>query len=133
MSPLYLRYRNNALDPWVEVPSLTFVIPGQPVGSLSLEGMTHATEPTLVSVCGCSDPSAADNKYVMRAGIAAVPQSASLPIITFLLAYKQAAFHEAKHDRYTLGVYISTDLHNFIGNEENGVTNISFRLIAALM
>ncbi len=128
MSPLYLRYRNTPSDPWTEVPSLTSVIPSQAVGSLPLEKLSFATEPAMTSTCGCSDASANDDHYILHAGIAALPQSASLPISAFLLAYKQATYHEAKYDRYGTGYYITSDLTLYKCKEESGMSRMSFRL-----
>jgi hypothetical protein len=128
MNPLYLRHRSSAIVSWVDAPDVTAVVPGQPAGSLPLEKLVLATEPGTIGTCGCSDPTAADDHYVMHAELLALPQSASLAVIQFLLDYKQDALHEAKLARYLDGSFQAADLTNLRVKEENGMSKISFRL-----
>jgi hypothetical protein len=128
MSPLYLRYKNNAGDPWTDVPSLSAVVPGQAAGSLPLADFKLQTAPQLETPCGCPDGSATDDHYIMRPLIAGLPESSAPSILTFLLNYKLASFHEAKYLLYGQGNFMTADLTLLEAREQNGLVTIKFRL-----
>jgi hypothetical protein len=128
MSPLYLRYKNNAGDPWTDVPSLSSVVPGQAAGSLPLANFKLQTAPQLETACGCPDGSATDDHYIMRPLIAGLPESSAPSVLTFLLNYKLASFHEAKYILYGQGNFMTADLTLLEAREQNGLVNIKFRL-----
>lgn len=132
MAPLYLRYKNNAGDPWTDVPSLTAALPGQATGSLPLADFKLQTAPQLETPCGCPDGSATDDHYIMRPHIAGLPESSSLSILTFLLNYKLASFHEAKYLLYGQGSFMTADLTLLEAREQNGLVHIKFRLAVPL-
>lgn len=128
MTPLYLRYKNNAGDPWTDVPSLASDVPGQAAGSLPLADFRLQTAPQVETPCGCPDGLATDDHYIMRPLIAGLPESASPSILTFLLNYKLAAFHEAMYVLYGQGNFMTADLTQLDVREQNGLVNIRFRL-----
>ncbi len=129
MSPLYLRYRNVSTDPWTVPPSLVSSFPGLPAGALPLETMKLATGPQTQTPCGCSssDPYVEDH-YGMHSGLSAMPQSAMPAVATFLLQFKQAAFHEAMHSLYGSGAFVSAELSQLAIRNEGGRSVVSFRV-----
>ncbi|HYM21443.1 MAG TPA: hypothetical protein VEW28_10640 [Candidatus Kapabacteria bacterium] len=133
MTPLYLRYRNSTSDPWITVPSLTSSYPLQPAGSVPLATMSFATEPALVTPCGCSATgSLTDDHYILHAGLYALPQSAMPALANFLLNYKQATYHEAMHSLFGSGGFVSSELTLLEIQNTNGNSTIDFRLAAAI-
>src|SRR5687768_8788838 len=128
MSPLYLRYKHNAGDPWTDVPSLSASVPGQAAGSLPLADFKLQTAPELETPCGCPDGSATDDHYIMRPLIAGLPESAAPSVLTFLLNYKLASFHEAKYSLYGQGSFMTAPLTLLDVREQNGLVHIKFRL-----
>jgi len=128
MTPLYLRYKNNVSDPWTDVPSLTSVVPGQATGSLPLANFKLQTAPQLETPCGCPDGSATDDHYIMRPLIAGLPENTTPSILTFLLNYKLASFHEARYLLYGQDTFMTADLTLLEAREQNGLVTIKFRL-----
>ena len=130
---IYLRYKNSSGDPWTVVPSLTTIFPTQPSGSLPVASARTETAPEVVSPYGCpGGDSFADDHYILRTGIAPIPQSAANAIITFLLRYKSSAFHEMKYAGFGSGDFTSAALSLLEAKNENGMSGISFRLAAAI-
>lgn len=132
MAPIYLRYKNNAGDPWTEVPSLTAAYPIQIAGSLPLANFRLQSAPQAETPCGCPDGSAADDHYIMRPVIAGLPEDVGQSILTFLLNYKLASIHEAKYSLYGQGNFMSADLTQIDAREQNGLVQIRFRLAVPL-
>jgi hypothetical protein len=130
MQSIYLRYKNSLSDPWTVVPSLTSIFPSQPAGSLPLAGARTETAPETVTPCGCPGGSAIDDHYILRAETAPIPQSAINNILTFLLRYKMAAYHEVQY--YASGGFTSAGLSLLVSKNENGMSAVSFRLAAAI-
>ena len=128
MAPLYLRYKQNAGDPWTEAPSLAAVIPGQAAGSVPLADFKLQTAPQAETPCGCPDGSATDDHYIMRPHLAGIPEDAAPAVLTFLLTYKLASFHEAKYSLYGQGNFMSAELTLLDAREQNGLVHIKFRL-----
>jgi hypothetical protein len=129
MKPIYLRHRPNALAPWTLPPDLSAVFPGLPVGALPIDEIILATEPPIVTTCGCSDTAAADDHYVLHGRLMQIPQQYSLAVIDFLLQYKNAPLHESKQERYLNNIFYPTDLANLRARESLGMTDITFRLL----
>jgi hypothetical protein len=128
MAPLYLRYKNNAGDPWTDAPPLASSVPGQAAGSLPLADFKLQTAPQTETPCGCPDGSATDDHYIMRPLIAGLPETPAKSILTFLLNYKLAAFHEAKYSLYGQGNFMPAELTLLEAREQNGLVHIKFRL-----
>jgi hypothetical protein len=132
MQSIYLRYKNSSGDPWTVVPPLTSVFPSLPSGSLPVADARTETAPESVTPCGCSTgESTADDHYILRAAIAPIPQSAANAIITFLLRYKVAAFHEVEYSGFGSGSFTGASL-SLVSKNENGLSVISFRLASAI-
>jgi hypothetical protein len=133
MTPLYLRYRNATTDPWNVPPSLSSSVPGIASGAVPLDSMTLRSGPELLTPCGCSstDPYLEDH-YALHAGLTALPQSVMPSIATYLLQYKEAAYHEAMHSLYADGGFVSAELSQLTIKNEGGRSAIEFRLAATI-
>jgi hypothetical protein len=129
---IYLRYKNSPGDPWTVVPSLTSFFPSQPAGSLPVLHARTETAPETVSPCGCGEDSSVDDHYILRIGTTPIPQSAADDILLFLLRYKSAPHHEVKYAGYADGDYLTASLSLIVSKNENGMSEISFRLAAGI-
>jgi hypothetical protein len=133
MQSIYLHYKNSSGDPWTVVPSLTSVFPSQPAGSLPVANARTETAPEVQTPCGCSSSETfTDDHYILRAETAPIPQGAVNDILTFLLRYKMAAFHEVQYSGYASGSFTSAGLSLLVSKNENGMSAVSFRLAAAI-
>lgn len=134
MTPLYLRYRNATTDPWTVPPALGASIPGLPAGALPLEHMKLSTGPQTETPCGCSstDPYVEDH-YGMEAGLSPIPQAAMPSVATYLLRFKQAAYHEAMHSLFASGGFTSADLSELSIANADGRSSINFRVAAKIV
>ena len=139
MTNLYLRYRALSTDPWTSVPDLTSAFPTLPVGALPMQSITIASEPQAVTPLCCADAwlpvpggSADDTFLILHAACPPIPLVLEASIITFLINYKSAAYHEAQYDRYGQGGYITAALSLIEAKERHGSLHLSFRLAAAM-
>ncbi|MDP4198307.1 MAG: hypothetical protein Q8922_04685 [Bacteroidota bacterium] len=132
MIPLYLRYRNSASDPWSTVPSLTGAFPGLAAGSMPISSTTLETAPQAVTPCGCPGASTEDSYLILRANCAPIPLASEASLLTFLMLYKTATYHEAKFTRYGQGGYVSASVSLIEAHEQNGMLQLCFRLAAAI-
>ncbi|HEX5315451.1 MAG TPA: hypothetical protein VFX22_02275 [Candidatus Kapabacteria bacterium] len=139
MTNLYLQYRALSTDPWTQVPDLTSAFPTLPVGALPMQSITITSEPQSVTPLCCADAwlpvpsgSADDSFLILRAVSPPIPLALEASIVTFLINYKSAAYHEAKYDRYGLGGYITALLSLIEAKERHGSLHLSFRLAAAM-
>jgi hypothetical protein len=130
--PIYLHYKNSLSDPWTVIPSVTSVFPSQPIGSLPLADVRLQSAPETETPCGCPGGSATDDHYILKAEIAPMPQTAVNNILTFLLRYKMAAYHEVQYSGYASGSFTSAELSLLVSKNENGMSAVSFRLAAAI-
>jgi hypothetical protein len=130
---IYLRYKNSPSDPWTEVPSLTSVFPSQPSGSMPVATARLETAPEVVSPCGCGEDSSVDDHYILKISSAPIPQSAANDILLFLLRYKVAPYHEVKYSGYADGFYLGATLSLLVSKNENGMSEISFRMAAPIV
>ena len=129
---LYLRYRNTLSDPWTEVPSLTSVYPGQPLGSVPTETLRLYSTTEFETLCGCPETMTTEDRYGLRATLKPLPQASMPGLAKFLLRYKQANYHEALHPLYGDGVYVRAPLSLLVITQENGLSMIEFRLAAMI-
>ena len=125
---LYLRYKNSISDSWTVVPSLTSVFPTQPTGSVPLAGIRMQSAPETETPCGCPGGSASDDHYILKVEILPMPQNAVNAFLLFLLRFKQASYHEAQHPQFVSGGFTSVGLSLLDCENENGMSEISFRL-----
>jgi hypothetical protein len=137
MTNLYLQYRASTSDPWTGVPDLTSVFPGLAVGALPAQSITIASGPQTATKCGCPGDSADDSYLILNASCPPMPLSLEESIITFLINYKTAAYHEAKYSPVTgagfgQGGYITALMSLIEAKERNGTLHLSFRLAAAM-
>jgi hypothetical protein len=133
MQSIYLRYKNSSGDPWTVVPSLTSVFPSQPAGSLPLGAARTETDSQITTPCSCPiGDTYVDDHYILRAETAPIPQSAVNAILTFLLRYKMAAYHEVQYSGYGSGSFTNAELSLLVSKNENGMSAVSFRLAAAI-
>src|SRR5947209_7500348 len=132
MNITYLRYRNSPSDSWITIPSLTSILPSQPSGSLPVTGSRTETSPQYVSPCVCNDDWSSEDHYALRISVQPIPQSAANGILLFLLRYKAAAYHEVKYSGYVAGDFLSAELSHVVAKNENGMSEISFRVAAAI-
>ena len=129
---LYLRYRNSPSDPWTEVPSLTTVYPGQPLGSVPTETIRFYTTTEFETPCGCPETATTEDRYALRTTLKPLPQASMPGLAKFLLRYKQANYHEALHPLFGDGVYVSAPLSLLDIKNEQGMSKIEFRLAAMI-
>jgi hypothetical protein len=134
MTPLYLRYRNSTSDPWTVPPALASSVPGLPAGALPLDTMALATGPATETPCGCAstDPYT-DDHYALKAGLTALPQAVMASVATYLLRYKQAAYHEAMHSLFATGGFVSAGLDQLQVKNADGRATIAFRVAAKIL
>src|SRR5437763_17077555 len=133
MNTIYLRYRNSPSDSWITVPSLTSVLPSQPSGSLPVAGSRTETSPQYVSPCECNDDWSSEDHYALRITVQPIPQSAANAVLIFLLNYKASAYHEAKYASYGSGDFLSAELSHVVAKNENGMSDISYRVAAPIV
>jgi len=132
MTTLYLRYRNSPTDPWTTVPSVASAFPSLASGVLPAESVKLETAPQSVTPCGCPGTSTDDSYLILRATCAPIPIALETTLLTFLMQYKSATYHEAKFIRYGQGGYVTATLSLIEATERNGMLTLSFRLAAAL-
>ncbi len=132
-SMLYLRYRNTLSDTWTEVPLLTTVYPGQPLGSVPAETLRLYSTTEFETPCGCPETMTTEDRYALRATLKPLPQASMPGLAKFLLRYKQANYHEALHPLFGDGVYYSAQLSLLNIKQENSLSTIEFRLAAMIV
>jgi hypothetical protein len=140
MTNLYLQYRASTSDPWTTVPDLTSAFPSVPVGALPIQSVTIASEPETVTP-GFSESqgwlpvpggSAIDNYLILHAACPPIPLALEASIMTFLINYRSAAYHEAKYATYGQGGFITASISLIEAKERHGSLHLSFRLAAAM-
>jgi len=129
---LYLRYKNLPTDPWTVVPSLSSVFPSQPIGSLPIKDVRMMSAPETETSCGCAGDSTTDDHYILRAEINPMPQTATSPILLFLLRFKEATYREVQYLYYASGSFTTVELSLLDCKANNSMSEISFRLAAPI-
>ena len=140
MTNLYLQYRASTSDPWTAVPDLTSAFPSLSVGALPIQSVKIASEPESVTP-GVSEfqewlpfpaDSGADTYLILRASCPPIPLTMEASIMTFLINYRSAAYHQAKYTTYGQGGFITASLSLIEAKERHGSLHLSFRLAAAM-
>ena len=132
MTSIYLRYRNSPTDSWSSVPSVASAFPSSAAGAIPTSSIKLVTAPQAVTPCGCSGGSTDDSYLILRARCAPIPIALETALMTFLMQYKTATYHEAKFARYGQGGYVTATLSLIEANEQSGMLELSFRLAAAI-
>jgi hypothetical protein len=139
MTNLYLQYRASTSDPWTSVPDLTTAFPTLPVSALPIQSVKITSEPETVTP-GVSEfqswlpvpDSTADDHLILRAVCPPIPLALEPSIMTFLINYRSAAYHQAKYATYGQGGFITASLSLIEAKERHGSLHLSFRLAAAM-
>ncbi len=140
MTTLSLRYSPAAAGTWTSVPDLTSAFPTVPVGALPIQSVAITSEPQAVTPFGCEcdgwlpvpGGSGDDGYLILRVTSPPIPLALESSLITFLINYKAAAFHQAKYDRYGQGGYITALASLIEAKERHGMLHLKFRLAASL-
>ncbi len=137
MTNLFLRYRMTDTDPWTTFPDITSAFPGQPTGSLPVSSTTIASEPLTVEPGAGGQlylefPTTDDDHLALRVTCPPIPLALATTILTFLMQYRLAPSHEAKHERFGQGGFISASLSLIKAQERNGMLHLEFRLVATM-
>ena len=132
MTTLTLRYRALVTDPWTLAPALGTAFPSVATGALPLVTARIASGPATETPCGCPGDSTDDSHLILRLTTAPLPLTLEASILTFLIHYKNAAFHEAKMERFGQGGFVSASLSQIDSRERHGVMHLSLRLAAAM-
>ncbi len=143
MTQLYLRYRAAPTDPWTGVPDLTSAFLGLPVGALPLASAIIASEPQIVTPGESGEQlwlpfESADDAYLaLHATCSPLPLALEKTVMTFLINYKLAGYHEMKYAPATgagfgQGGYITAALSLLEAKEQHGTLHLRFRLASAL-
>jgi hypothetical protein len=130
--PLFLRYRNAPLDPWIEPPDLSASLTGCPAGAVPIVEAMIYTAPELEPVCGCPDDADADDHLALKAGSMRLRSGDALAVLQYLLLFKLATYAEAKFATFGDADYIGVAMTNIRLKEEAGGTQIQFRVAAPI-
>jgi len=133
MTQLYLRYKQNPLDPWILPPALPASVPSTPSGAVPLSTLWLATEPEQITACGC--PTAVpyiEDHFAAHVSTIGLSHSDAKALQLYLLQYKLATSHEANLDGFTLSAFRSAELTNLEVKSNKGSDFLSFRLAATI-
>jgi hypothetical protein len=116
---LYLRYRISESDDWTE-------------RSFDIRSVRLQSSAEDVTPCGCAAESPNETHYAMLTSLPPMPQTGINDLLLFLLNFKQADFHQTKHELYVEGEYVTASLSLLDVKMLKNVAEISFRLAAPL-
>src|SRR5688572_2961627 len=130
--PLFLRFRNAPLDPWIEPPTIASSVAACPAGALPIVEATVYTAPEMEPFCGCPDDAEPDDHLALRATSTRLLAVDAHAVIAYLLLFKLATYAEAKFAVYGDGDYIIVAMSNIRLTEESGGAEIQFRIAAPI-
>ena len=138
MTPfVYLRYRATTGDPWTIVPPLILSSPPTPSGAIPVAkaeietGVEFESAPNML-VSSDITPTALDNFLALKIETSSLIKSESDLLLAFLIAYKNAALHEAKYLGYLTSDFVTASIGRIRLTPKNGSFLVSFRLASQI-